>query len=498
MSLDISVSGQNELFEKHLKEDKNERIIFSGAFGIGKTYFLENFFTPSQSDYLAIKLSPVNYSISSNEDIFKLIKYDILFELASKHGLTLEGEPVSWDVALGTLLPSRAASIIQSFLPLIPLLNKDMESIPVVLTALTSWVTIADGISKQKSAAAKETKVIDFGEQIAAMYNLESDYITTFLENSLTTLAQEKKAKYKVLIIDDLDRIDPEHIFRLFNIFSAHLDYHKISSNKFGFDRVIFVCDIHNIRNIFHSRYGTDTDFTGYIDKFFSKEIFFFNNEAEISNYVDHIIAGFNFEKDPGAYFQQRILQGRNYNEQGLLHIIFKELILSGGLKMRRLKESYANNFYIPSKILKVSSPESGTEDIPYRNLPALVTIEILSRILGGGFALSKAIKTAVKYKKSIEYQTANSRQTNWLVGMLLPVLDYSNHQFSVLYNPEIVYGYNHTSGIHIPYTITIANSHSHDRYYFAHTQPGTKGSLDFLFLLDLTVDSLLQQNILR
>lgn len=100
---------------------------------------------------------------------------------------------------------------------------------------------------------------------------LESDYVTSFIENNLTDLAATNgEAKMKVLIIDDLDRIDPEHIFRLFNIFSAHFDYHKGTDNKFGFNKVVFVCDIRNIRNMFHSRYGAATDFTGYIDKFYS------------------------------------------------------------------------------------------------------------------------------------------------------------------------------------------------------------------------------------
>ena len=43
-----------------------------------------------------------------------------------------------------------------------------------------------------------------------------------FLYNLIDQL--KKDGKKTVLIIDDLDRIDPEHIFRLLNVFAAHLD----------------------------------------------------------------------------------------------------------------------------------------------------------------------------------------------------------------------------------------------------------------------------------
>ena len=83
------------------------------------------------------------------------------------------------------------------------------------------------------------------------------------IENKVTT----------VLLIDDLDRLDPEHVFRLFNIFSAHYD-DVTESNKFGFDKIIFVCDINNIQQMFNHRYGINVEFNGYIDKFYSSEIF--------------------------------------------------------------------------------------------------------------------------------------------------------------------------------------------------------------------------------
>src|ERR1700754_2660453 len=79
-------------FIEHLKIKDNERIIFSGKFGHGKTTFLEYFFEEDKQkinfkneiSYNVIKLFPVNYSIASNEDIFKYIKYDIILEMLRK------------------------------------------------------------------------------------------------------------------------------------------------------------------------------------------------------------------------------------------------------------------------------------------------------------------------------------------------------------------------------------------------------------------------------
>src|SRR5690606_11957375 len=106
--------------------------------------------------------------------------------------------------------------------------------------------------------------------------------ITQIIERKIQSLkvTKDNQTKETVLIIDDLDRIDPEHIFRILNVFGAHFENGQFESfssytcNKFNFDKVILVCDINNIRNIFHSKYGTATDFAGYIDKFYTHEIF--------------------------------------------------------------------------------------------------------------------------------------------------------------------------------------------------------------------------------
>lgn len=50
-----------------------------------------------------------------------------------------------------------------------------------------------------------------------------------------------------VLIIEDLDRIDPTHLFRIMNVLSSQVDnpyYSEVpNSNKFGFDKIILGMD---------------------------------------------------------------------------------------------------------------------------------------------------------------------------------------------------------------------------------------------------------------
>ena len=54
------------------------------------------------------------------------------------------------------------------------------------------------------------------------------------------------------LIIDDFERIDPEHIFRILNVFSSHMEGDE--NNILGFDHVIIVGDIENIKKYISSQ----------------------------------------------------------------------------------------------------------------------------------------------------------------------------------------------------------------------------------------------------
>lgn len=111
------------------------------------------------------------------------------------------------------------------------------------------------------------------------IYNIISDY-------------KKSSGKEVVLIIEDLDRIDPAHIFRILNVFSAHFDNQLYGEgNKYNFDKIITVCDYDNIKNIYHHVYGDKTDFIGYISKFSNIEPFNYSLYNLLKEYIiNHLL----------------------------------------------------------------------------------------------------------------------------------------------------------------------------------------------------------------
>lgn len=253
----IPIDNELKAFKEHL--EVNERTIFSAKFGDGKTYFLNEFMKLHKDDYYFITLYPVNYSVAENQDIFEYIKRDILFQLAI-------------DDKLNQIDFEGIANSIFTW-----------ENLKEVLCFLISCIPKGEIL----------TKIIEKGERFAQKYKEEQ---TTFQKyNSwftlqkgglyehdgytrliIETLKYIKSSGYKTaLIIEDLDRIDPAHLFRILNVLGAHIDVHLYreykDSNKFGFDNIITVFDYDTTQNIFHHFYGQDANYNGYINKFINQ-----------------------------------------------------------------------------------------------------------------------------------------------------------------------------------------------------------------------------------
>lgn len=423
--LQIASTAQQADFATHLFEEFNDRIIFSGAFGIGKTTFLRDFFNKQAA--VSVYLSPVNYSISSNEDIFQLIKYDLLFELLINHRLELHYSTISRYVAYGVKLQDKTYDIFKGLLKWLPTLNKQVPDLETAISSIDKITEFIKETEQQRQDPELNGRIAEFVTSTGKMAALELDFISTFIEQGLEQLAnQEGQTLPKVLIVDDLDRIDPEHAFRLFNIFSAHFDYNKTSSNKFGFDKIIFVCDINNIRNIFHSRYGTSTDFTGYIDKFYSKEIYYFNNAAEVANACELIINSFKVEEKYKEFLTKALFNTQRH--ETVLMVLLKEMIYAGALNLRRLVSVYGTTYRFQSRDLGLLRSR---REIPNWQISGVLALEVLYWVLGGAEALDKALQRLLLYGKSKSYFERAIREENYLVGEFLPLLDYAQHQFS-------------------------------------------------------------------
>lgn len=271
-------------FSAHLDLTNNHRIIFSGGFGTGKTYFLDKFFK-DHSKYEAIHIYPVNYSVASNEDIFELIKYDIFFKLLEK-GLNFDKVEIDKGTFLPYFLKNNATEIIPFLLGVIPKVGGSLKEIAKGLIDLNKRF-------EKEFRDANETdqdKIIFYLKRFSETKgSINEEDLYTQLICSLVNQLKEN-GKEIVLIVDDLDRIDPEHIFRIMNILSAHVDLKKdTDQNKFDFNKIILVCDIENIRKIFANRYGANVDFSGYIDKFYSRSIFYYDLSPEMIKHVNRL-----------------------------------------------------------------------------------------------------------------------------------------------------------------------------------------------------------------
>jgi len=289
-------------FKKHLEIEHNKRILFSGPFGTGKSTFLNELSQIEDDNFFYLKIFPVNYSVSGNEDVFELIKFDLLFQLMGHYydEINLKKEDF-------TLLLKSQMFIMErtKFMPLLYAILGFSEKIGTPIVDFIKALEKTVGDFKEFSDEVKvdeENDIKKFLESIEQRKGntYEMDAVSELIFDLIQRIKTENN-KQSVLIIDDLDRLDPEHIFRLFNIFSAH--YNEVNgNNKFGFDKVIFVCDIENIRKIFHHRYGFDVDFSGYIDKYYSISPFDFDNRTDLKVKIEKLLHNIQFNSNLNHY----------------------------------------------------------------------------------------------------------------------------------------------------------------------------------------------------
>lgn len=278
-------------FKQHLEFGGNKRILFSGPFGTGKSTFLKEFSEKEKDQFFYLKIFPVNYSVSPNEDVFELIKFDLLLQLMGNYYEEIKLEKEDFKLLLKSQLFIMER---MKFMPLLYAILGFSEKIgtPIVdfIKALEKTVGDFKTFSNEINID-EENDITTFLESIQqkAGSHQEMDAVSELILDLIERIKVVKGNVQSVLIIDDLDRLDPEHIFRLFNIFSAHYDEIN-DKNKFGFDKVIFVCDIENIRKIFHHKYGAGVDFSGYIDKFYSVAPFDFDNRKYVKAKIGELL----------------------------------------------------------------------------------------------------------------------------------------------------------------------------------------------------------------
>ena len=242
----IDITNKLSEFEKHL--NLNRQTILSAKFGDGKTYFLKQYIEQHKEDTFFIVLHPVNYVVSSNEDIFEYIKRDILCSLVHRS----EFQETNWDEALKELF--RYDTIL--------------ETVDTIATNIPcgNLLTLPFHLFKKVDDKFAVDKYFDrFKNTKGGLF--EFDQFTFAIQQTLNEI--KMNGLRTILIIEDLDRIDPEHLFRILNVLGAHVDEDK-TTNKFGFDNIIAVLDYETTEHIFHHFYGAQANYKGYMSKFMS------------------------------------------------------------------------------------------------------------------------------------------------------------------------------------------------------------------------------------
>jgi hypothetical protein len=278
-------------FDKHISNPQNERVIVSGAFGIGKTTFVRSYFEGKQDQYVTIRVSPINYSVSSNDNIFELIKADIIKQLyVQGHIKPKHFTKISSGKAWLKYAKEQPLELGKQLSEALSKLHPLIEVASAGFAGVAPLIAEVNKIDKKLKSEprSRDAKLIEHLEAVVQRPGsyLEFNMISELIADVLQEI--RKAGKKTVFIVDDLDRLDPDHIFRILNVLSVHYD-HDIEKNKFGFDKVVCICDIANIESIFRHRYGITADFHGYIDKFYSEEPFKFDNSDAIAAYCQDL-----------------------------------------------------------------------------------------------------------------------------------------------------------------------------------------------------------------
>lgn len=416
--------GINEKFTEHLSFPSNERILFSGAFGVGKTTFLKHYFEQREvkKQYNVFNLYPVNYSVLRNEDIFKYIKCDILFELIEKEYLNLGKNAVRKTIKdLGVYIGGNFDRITGSLLLLIPKVGKQLNKLAEDLRHLNNdFNQYLDDKRKHEASIADLLNSANKNEGDLYEFNFLTQIISDVLEEiKIANIDVTKEnPKKNILIIDDLDRIDPEHIFRIFNVFSAHFDKSRgKEENKFGFDHIVLVCDYKNIKNIFHHKYGSDTDYNGYIDKFYSKELFQFDNYVNTATIIEGVLDSIQFKgvNQKHTEYLNSVFFLRDYAV-----VLLQFIILNKGTTIRNIVRHYQSTLILKSKDLVDRSNRS---KIPLTSNNCLNLLTILNAFFLDFSSFTLEIE---RLEKSSLSALDNSRllDYNQLLGELLVVLN--------------------------------------------------------------------------
>ena len=211
-------------FKQYL--DANSRCILSAKFGNGKSYFISSFIKEYSNDYLFIPIYPVNYQVMDNKDIFELIKRDILIKLLSSEEININEIELNAASLFYYFFTNNQEDKFLDILSIIPDIN--IYGIDINISyVIKKLKEVKDKFATYKKQFKSddetyESYITQFDSLKGSIY--EFDTISQLICDIIREYKNKNPTKEVVLIIEDLDRIDPAHIFRILNVFSAHFD----------------------------------------------------------------------------------------------------------------------------------------------------------------------------------------------------------------------------------------------------------------------------------
>lgn len=431
MNIQVKTDKIFHSFSQHINEEKNERILFTSAFGTGKSTFLAEYFERFKDYYNVFKIYPVSYSVSQNEDVFELLKYDLLFQLIENYEKEIELQNDDFSSVLAFQFKFlKEAKWTPILFKLIELADNTGRS-SVIEKLLDNVKEQYDGFKSKQTNEEEDIYHYLYKQYSKTGSPKENDLITQLIKKLLSALqrntsfkeneTEEETYKQNVLIVDDLDRLDPEHIFRLFNIFSVNFGASEIE-NKFGLDKIIFVCDIVNIREIYSHRYGRSVDFEGYIDKFYSTSPFVFNTNKLIHEILHEFLTAYKLPATVPQFKDDREL---SYNPTYvILKSIVNALLTENKINLRTLINT--TEFTFEQNVIQIGSKQK----VLNTQMPIWVVFAILKTIFDSEsylreileFLNEKLSKSAFNYYKSLNHVYRDDSY-NYLVESCLPFI---------------------------------------------------------------------------
>ena len=302
----IPVENKVSEFKHHL--DCHPRTILSAKFGDGKSYFLKKFCEDDRvlQEYEFITIYPVNYQVLDNDDVFDILKRDIILQMGAK-GMISESESfVSEEMALLYCIKNKGVTLFEALLDVAA--NSLTSNISILGKFCKSAVKLLKTFSdaKKEYDKVKTTDIDKLIEQVSKITVDEEDLYSRIIKRNLDEW-RSVNGKKIALIIEDMDRLDPAHIFRILNVLSAQLDscyYGGIESdiyskNKMGLDNVVLVMHYDNLLNIYKHIYSDNADFEGYISKFVTGRVFIYSLEHErINHFYEVLVNGIGIPKE--------------------------------------------------------------------------------------------------------------------------------------------------------------------------------------------------------